>query len=247
MKNLILLLLVIGAVVNAVDLTTVVDPASIDDPLWTIAYNTATASRYYTFTVTYYGGPSAITPIVAETTGGTNDFGVICVFTESTFAPAVSNANNAFSFAVPSTTAASSAVGATTGATARWGTPTMQSYPLITYAATPTLTVATVVSCPIAMTQAGAPLPVITSFTASWTFTVAAACGNLPPAGATWYAVCYAVKDQVKIIAATPTITLVGTKNVTVTTAATACATTTGASTFATGATILAGIAYLQF
>ena len=249
MKNLILLFLVVGAVVNAIDLTTAASPtATTALPLWTIAYNTAVASKYYSLTLTYYAGAAVTTPVAATGSAGTNSFGVICVFTASTFAPAVSSANSAFSFTVPSTTNAASAVGATTAATATWATPTMQSYPTITYAAAPTLTLTTVVDCPILNTAGTAvTAPTLSTFTATWVFTVANSCGNLPASGATWYAVCYPHLDTPAIITGTPTTsTLTGAKNITVTTTATTC-TTTGASTFATGATILAGIAYLQF
>jgi hypothetical protein len=246
MKNLILLLLVIGAVVNAVDLTTVTT-ASATTPLWTIEYVAATGTNYYGFQLTYSAGTTASTNLAITTTGNAaGNFGVVCLITDSAFTQTNGANYVGFGFSVPRTAAA-----ITNSDSTPWGLLALTAYTTGAYATAPTYTAATIVSCPLAITNTGTSLlPIInsTTYTATWDITVSGLCGSLPPTGSTWYAKCYTVVDNIKIMStATEASPITAGKSVTFTTTTTTCSTTTGASTFATGATILAGIAYLQF
>jgi hypothetical protein len=254
MKNLIILLLVIGAVVNALDLTTVTGERSIDDPLWTITYGSRTASNYYNFVVTYSAGTTASTEAVATGNVGINNMGVACYFTDSTFALTSGTATyRGFSLSVGNA-ASSSAV---TSAASGWTTLALVSHTLLTYTVagttttytTPTLP-STIIPCPLVFTPVAVTPVLSADFTATWTFAVANTCGQLPAIETAWHAVCFHSKTGTNLFTAAAAAVVVQTdtlKNVTYTAPTTTCSTTTGASTFATGATILAGIAYLQF
>jgi hypothetical protein len=243
MKNLILLLLVIGAVVNANNLTTAAT-ASAATPLWTLEYIAATGTNYYGFTLTYSAGTTASVTLGDVTGTAAGTFGVVCLITDSAFTQ--TNAANyvGFGFSVPRT-----ATAAVNSVNTNWGTLALTAYTSGAYATTPTYTSATVIPCPITITNTGGALPTISAtYTASWTVTISGLCGSLPPTGSAWYAKCYNVVDSAKIMpTASEALTINDGRSVTITATTTTCSTTTGASTFATGATILAGIAYLQF
>jgi hypothetical protein len=251
MKNLILLLLVIGAVVSTTyNLTTPASPATTAAPLWTLTYDSATASTFYSLTLTYYAGDTASNEPVAISSGtaGSQNMGVACFITDSTFALVTTGTGTfpAFTFSIPN--AVSTGTAATTAASTNWTPLAMTAHVAATFTFTgTTFTGGGFADCPIVQTDS-TTLPTVTAFTASWTFTVAKLCGSLPVSGNAWYARCYAVEDADDLITiGTDAATLVAGNNVTVTATTTTCSTTTGASTFATGATILAGIAYLQF
>jgi hypothetical protein len=251
MKNFILLLLVIGAVVSTTyNLTTPASPATTAAPLWTLTYDSATASTFYSLTLTYYAGDTDPNTPVAAGAGaaGTGNMGVACFITDSTFALVTSSTGlfPAFVWSVPN--AGNGNTAATTAAGTSWGTLAMTGHVAATFTFTgTTFTGGGFADCPITQTD-GTVLPTVSAFTASWTFTVAKLCGSLPVSGNAWYARCYAVEDTTSLITiGTAAADLVAGNNITVTATSTTCSTTTGASTFATGATILAGIAYLQF
>jgi hypothetical protein len=243
MKNLIILLLVIGAVVNAANLTTIDALATNAKPLWTLTYAATTGFNYASFVLTYNAGTAPSDAVTAAA----NSFGVACFVTDSTYALVASaNTRAAFSFSV---------IGEAGGATANtaistnWQPLLMTSHPLALYNTGNTISTAASIPCPIVSTPVGA-IAALVSNVATWTFTVANGCGPVVQTGTVFYARCFSVVNQAKILSAAGGILVadvVGDKNITYTaTAAAACA-TTGASTLATGATILAGIAYLQF
>jgi hypothetical protein len=252
MKNLIILFLVIGAVVSQTTLTTIGSAATADLPLWTLTYANATDTNYYSFTLTYYAGDTASTAVAASApaigSGGApatlGNMGVACLFTESNFTLETGNVKRGVAFSIPSLSNGD----ATTSENTSWGTLAMTSYAEITYTVGSGSTMFKIGStagtdCPIVITNTGTPLPVVANFTVSWTFTVASLCGSLPAMGAGWYARCFHSADGSSLfVAASQNPQLVGGKSVTV-----YAAITTGASIFATGAIILAGIAYLQF
>jgi hypothetical protein len=258
MKNLILLFLVIGAVLSATTLTTAASPATMLLPEWTITYVATTGTGYYSFTMTYNQGPTDTNVVTASVATGNvqdRDMGVACVFTTSAFTLATGDVKRGFAFSIGNGGGGTAAAVVTT-TNAAWGALALTSYGAATYTVSgTTLTLVyvanTAVSCPVVLTNANLPTLAPTTNIASWTFTVADRCGSLPPLGSVWYAKCYQSTDSLILLnlaaGAAPVLSAGSLKNVTVAAAAaTACA-TTGASTFATGATILAGIAYLQF
>jgi hypothetical protein len=247
MKNLILLFLVIGAVVSdAIELTTTA-AASVTAPLWTITFAApATFEEYYSFTLTYNSGDSAQDVLPADNATPTKSTGVACLFTDSAFALSDGDIRAGITLNINSAAAALS-----TSDISGWTALLMTAHPVMEYTDSGNLdTKAGGVDCPITVTNTGNPDPVVDSaFIVSWTFTVANSCGALPQMGAAWHAKCWYVEGttQAKLLAtASQAVVISGGKEVTVAAATTTCA-TTGASTFATGATILAGIAYLQF
>jgi hypothetical protein len=167
MKNLILLLLAIGAVVNAVELTTFVEPKTVTLPLWTLTHATPTGFDYLSFVLTYNGGTTgAVLPVPADT----HFFGVACFVTNSTYAVPFSIARAAFTLNMNGL-----ASGATsTSVNTHWGPLIMTSNPIAQLiAGTPnTLTMGAGSSCPVVVTPSDNFKPVITNFIASWTFTV---------------------------------------------------------------------------
>jgi hypothetical protein len=246
MKNLILLFLVIGAVVSTTyPLTTQGDPdPTAALPLWSIAYVAVTGTSYYSFELTYNAG-SSTTQAVDDTDG--EFVGVACMLTDSAHTLTDLDIRAGISFSI----AASNAAGTQeTGSTDNWQPLVMTSHPVMAF--TDSLNMATglgSIECPITITNTADDKPTITANVVSWTFTVADLCGSLPIMGETWYAKCWSIPQgtfDLVAAASTASVKIFGAMDVTITTAAASCA-TTGASTFATGATILAGIAYLQF
>jgi hypothetical protein len=250
MKNLILLFLVIGAVVStAIVLTNTTDAAKAE---WTLTYVTpATTSVYNSFTLSYDSGNG--TTSAALINGDANSIGVVCIPTSADFALATpGTARPAYSFSVLGTGTGTATPSLNTQASVdvpQFAALLLTYHPLMTYTTADSVATSAAGNIDCALTGAGAADIVVASGILTWTFTVAAACGNLPKMGTDWYARCFAVKDQnIEVSkAGGETITaLIGAKDVSIVTTTT-CATTAGASTFATGATILAGIAYLQF
>jgi hypothetical protein len=227
MKLLIVLFLVIGAVVSQIELTT---PAAVTAPLWTLTYSAPTGFNYYSFSLTYYSGTSATDALAAS--GTSNSFGVACMITDSAFALATTDVRAGFSFSVTGATNKAS-----TSVNTDWEALLMVFHPTMVYNTGNTIdTGAASVACPITMTQTGQPLPDIsTSVTPLWTFTVADGCGSLPPMGTGWFARCFSVADQGKIISATgdiATVAVLGDTNITIAATTTACV-LSGASTIA--------------
>jgi hypothetical protein len=241
MKNLIILLLVIGAAVSQIVLTTST-AASKALPIWTLTYVTTTSLQYYSFTLSYNAGTASTTFVDASTESS----GVVCIFTTSAFALTAGAATTlpSISMSVIGNGAAGSAL-AVTSVAANWNALVLTYHPALTYAsATTVATGAGGLACAIV----GGATPVIASFVATYTFSLVAGCGPLPQMGSVNYMRCSGVSQGALLATAGGvTATIIADKNVTVAATTTTCATTTGASTFATGATILAGIAYLQF
>jgi hypothetical protein len=241
MKNLILLLLVIGAVISQTALTT------LAAEMWTLTYLTPTTTLDFArFTLTYQVTGAAV-PANYITTS--DDFiGVVCQPLLSTFAAITPG--NAIVFSVKGNGATAS-----NNAEAAWDPLIMTELSTAVFTSATVITTGTVGAlCPIVIdTPSGgsANKPSFSSGVVSWTFTVTSSCGSLPSMDTTWYARCYAIPsaaaDAGDVGGSAVTLAALGENNITYTAPTTTCSTTTGASTFATGATILAGIAYLQF
>jgi hypothetical protein len=249
MKNLILLLLVIGAVVNAFELTT--SPNSTVGALWSLTYATPTATSIaYSITLSLdIGMGSTLSTVI---TANTHFVGVICMPTNSDFLIDVGAVvRPAYSFSVIGGSANPAQNIQSSVTDTDYAVLKMTYHPLAALTTATTITTgATSTDCAIT-SGASATNAVITNGVVTWTLVVTAGCGNFPKTGQQWYAKCYAAKNL--LVAIVPSeaggVTLAGltaAKDVSVVIATAACA-TTGASTFATGATILAGIAYLQF
>jgi hypothetical protein len=239
MKNLILLFLVIGAVVSTdVALTTTGE-------IWTLTYNAVTGTDVYSFGIKYDNAATSATTVIANA----KFIGVICFPVASDFVltvvDAVSAARPAFAITTLAVTSAAASA-ATLGAD--WNGLALTYLPAAYLSTTTQIKTLTSFTACILDPADGAPTLNSTDFTLSWTRTVAAKCGNLPSMGTTWYAKCYAMSSAngVDLVADGATVTVGNGLDVTFS-APTACAVSAGASTFATGATILAGIAYLQF
>jgi hypothetical protein len=241
MKNLILLFLVIGAVVSTeVQLST-----TAGDHVWKITYAATTTGQFYSFKLTYTK-PTVAALVNQPYIAASQAIGVVCMPTVSTF-DVTGAARSAFIFYILSSGSAIAANDAVTN----WGALALGHLPAAIYtAATPDFVSGGSTST-CALTGATAPTSVVAGV-ATYTFTVAAACVDLPPMGTAWYAKCFAVPtiavgDAPYVVLKTiATGFIKGIMDVTFAGTTTTCA-TTGASTFATGATILAGIAYLQF
>jgi hypothetical protein len=243
MKNLILLFLVIGAAVStAVTLTN-----TTGDYLWTLTYATPATGSFYSFVVTYTRPTRASTagdPLIAAS----QFIGVACFPTISTFAFTTAVARPAFIFSATTTDANP----ALNNADTKWG-PLVLNYfsgALYTTGASAALNTGAAAPLPAACALVGATKPVLANGIATWTFTIAAACVDLPQMGTAHFAKCIAIGTQAESLIlvekAITAATVFGAMDVTFPGTTTTCA-TAGASTFATGATILAGIAYLQF
>jgi hypothetical protein len=245
MKNLILLLLVIGAAVSQIALTTLAAQK------WTLTYVSASTS-FYSFTLSYEVTGAAVP--ASYLVAASSNMGVVCIPTLSTFA-INTTARAGFTFTVDNGAGGAAA----NNAEANWLPLKLISQPTMTYANSGSISTGTAADgtvCPIvipAVTGGNtADFPTFSSGVVTWAFTVATPCGVLPAMGAAWYAKCYAVASVLigttnvdDIAGAAVALTTVGENNVTVAATTTVCA-VSGASTFATGATILAGIAYLQ-
>jgi hypothetical protein len=250
MKNLILLFLVIGAAVcTEITLTN-----TTGDHLWKLTYLATTTGQTYSFTLSY------TKPSVAATAASTlitfdNSIGVVCVPTLPDFSFVTTVARSAFIFSVTNPTGTGAGSSATNDATTNWG-PLVLTYAAggvyVTTAGSVTFSPGAagfISNCPLITPAA---LPVIANGIVTYTFAIANACISLPKMGTAWSAKCFAVIDSVPGNApqlatlTTAANAIVGAMDVTVAGTTTTCA-TSGASTFATGATILAGIAYLQF
>jgi hypothetical protein len=245
MKNLILLFLVIGAAVStAVTLTN-----TTGDYLWTLEYKAVATGQFYSFVLTFTR-PSIAATAAQVYIAADSAIGVVCVPSVSTFAVTAAQERSAFVFSTSSKTGT-----ALNDNAANWDVLVLTHWSSGLYnPGTNFVTGGTVITCGLVGT--GATTPVITNGVVTWTFTVAAACLDLPQMGTGWFAKCFATPTvldaaspalvtQTFAVGSTPP-TLLGALDVTFPGTTTVCA-LNGASTFATGATILAGIAYLQF
>jgi hypothetical protein len=246
MKSLILLFLVIGAVVSQITLTTGSATAA---PQWTLTYATPTGENFYGYTLALQAKDASSLTLL---TGGATTFtGVVCKETTSTF-DVITAAGPGWSWTFGN---GGNAADSTTAANTGFLIMTLTYHPLMTITAATAATAGTTGLGSIACQIVTAPTPLPTAGAAntlSWVSTGINSCGNLKASGVAFYAKCFNFVQQAATLqntAASVAITAINTgTNVTVAASATStCATTTGASTLATGATILAGIAYLQF
>jgi hypothetical protein len=246
MKNLIILFLVIGAVVSQVVLTTGTATAAIE---WTLTYATPTGENFYGYTLQVKAKDLSNAAMSTDASNA-EFFGVVCLETTSTFDHATPGPG--WGWSMTSTGSAASTLGTVAG----FATLTLTYFPLLDInegAGTEGIgagnTGATNTVCSVASTSAGVATTGVAN-SVEFVTTAINSCGNLKASGVAFYAKCYNVAAQTAPWSGTSTVTLTAINtgtNVTVSATATTCSTTTGASTLATGATILAGIAYLQF
>jgi len=224
MKLVILLICLISAATCAEILT------SATANLWTFTYLTpAATTTIYNFTLAYSTGASSAATVITLNPGS---IGVVCIITTSNFTIVdTADATTGFSFEA-SSTAATVLNNVATG----WGAITLQTHPSMTHTSETSLATGLVTAdCPLVTV---ANTPAYADYVHTYSNSATASCTNVQIMGVTWYGRCYHKADSADVMATATTITLTvsGAKNVTV-----------GASTFAAGATILAGIAYLQF
>jgi hypothetical protein len=219
--KLILLICLIGAAMSAELLTTGTTT------LWTLTYLTpAATTTNYNLTLAYSTGVTTGTTEVSS--GSTMQIGVVCLTTVANFSLVAASSNAGFGFGSQAT--AASAINSITG----WGALTLHILSAVTYTTDVLLTQTALGS---ACTLVSATAPTWAAYVHTYTFSSVAVCGNLGIMGGTWYARCFHKTSTAVIIGASSLDLVVSAaKNVTV-----------GASNLAVGATILAGIAYLQF
>jgi hypothetical protein len=198
--------------------------------LWTFTYLTPAATTMaYNFTLSYSTGATAAADVI---TSPSNTVGVVCIITNSNFTVvSTDGASTGFTFE-----AISDAGSAKNNAAGAWNSLSLWTHPNMTHTSENSLMTGTGSStCPLTTVV---NTPIAANFVITYTNSIPLACTNLQAKDTTWYARCYHQVVSANIVskAASVTITVSAAKNVTV-----------GASTFATGATILAGIAYLQF
>jgi hypothetical protein len=219
--KLILLICLIGAAMSATTLTT--GTAT----LWTLTYLTpAATTTIYNLTLAYSTGVT--TTAVVNVLNA--EIGVICLVLTSNFTLADAATGQAgFGFGSIATTASAS-----NDAVTNWGPLTLFTLTAVTK------TSETLITTTGAGTQClltSALTPTYAAFVHTYTFSAVAQCTGLGVMSATWYARCFHKATSATLLsAASAALTVSAAKNVTV-----------QASTFAAGATILAGIAYLQF
>jgi hypothetical protein len=222
MKLIIVLILLIGAAVSQTALT------GSTSNLWELMSSSPTTGTAYNLILRYgINAASGATTTVA--TSG-QDIGVVCIATTSNFTLAA-GAVAQVGWSMQSTATGT----ATIAASANWGDILVYSLSAITHTSdTSLLTGATGTAC----TKSISLGTTISDQKAWWFFDITATCANLPAYGAVdWYGRCFHKVAAIdKANESGKTLVVSGAKNVTI-----------GASTFATGATILAGIAYLQF
>ena len=219
--KLILLICLIGAAMSATTLTT--GTAT----LWTLTYLTpAATTTSYNLTLAYSTGVTTGTTAVSASGF---QIGVICLTTVANYTLTAASATNT-GFGFGSTASGASTIDAITN----WGPLTLHTLASVTYTSDTSLTLgASGTTCTLVTPTA----PTWAVYVHTYTFSSVAVCGNLGIMGATWYARCFHKATSATLLSASSgAITVSAAKNVTV-----------GASNFVTGATILAGIAYLQF
>jgi hypothetical protein len=253
MKNLILLFLVIGAAVSQVTLIAATTPA-LATPKWTLTYATPATGQVLSYTLALDTGSTA--PLTYTTAGLTRNFGLACIITNSshTVGSTIATGQPGFAFSwLGQDGAIQNNVEATRIKSALVLTyfPTMFMTSVTGMTTGGSGTVCTANTFNAAGTATVETTLNATTLVSSWIVTSPNTCNALPLNTLGWYAKCYSIADGAELFGLTTTKNIVATNPTDVTVvstaaAAAACA-TTGALTFATGATILAGIAYLQF
>jgi hypothetical protein len=224
MKSIIILILLVGTAISQVEFTA--DTAT----KWTLgsADPSTTTGITYDFTVRY--GIGAATGATTQVATVNQEIGLICIVTASNFSLA-DGVSGQVGWAMVSIATGTTTIGATTG----WGNMLVWSLSAITKTTdTSLLTGATGTAC----TTTNVLPTTLTNQEIYFLFDISGTCTNLPLFGAVdSYARCFHKAASTNLVSANAqTLAVSSAKNVTI-----------GASTFAAGATILAGIAYLQF
>ena len=222
MKSIIILILLVGTAMSQTTFTT--DAVN----KWKILSLTPDSTVTYDLIAQYeIGAASGATTQVA--TNG-QDIGVVCIVTTSNFSLA-DGATGQVGWSMTSTATGTTTIASSTN----WGSMLVTSLTALTHTSdTSLLTGATGTAC---TTTNVLPVVVVDQIL-YWFFDITGACANIPLINAaTWYARCFHKAASTSLVSAnSQTLVVSSAKNVTI-----------GASTFAAGATILAGIAYLQF
>jgi hypothetical protein len=194
--------------------------------LWTLTYMApAATTTIYNLTLAYSTGVTTAAVVNVDTFS----IGVICITLTSNFTLADgATAQAGFAFSSLATAAASN------NAAAGWGA--LSLYVLASLTKTTDTSIIATVAASSTCALTSAATPTYASFVHTYTFSAVAVCGTLGIRGATWYARCFHKTTSATSLATAATFPVSAAKNVTV-----------QASTFAASATILAGIAYLQF
>jgi hypothetical protein len=220
--KLILLICLIATAMSATTLTT--GTAT----LWTLTYMTpAATTTIYNLTLAYSTGATTGSTTVNAASA---EIGVICITTTSNFTLA-DGATSQAGFAFASVAGAGGP--ATIDAVTNWAALTLFTMTALTKT-TDIQIITTTTGTACVLTSAATPT--YASFVHTYTFSAVATCTGLGIQGATWYARCFHKATSATLLSTAATFVVSAAKNVTV-----------QASTFAAGATILAGIAYLQF
>jgi hypothetical protein len=196
-----------------------------DATLWQAQSATPTTGSTYSMVVQYsIGASSGDTTTVTST----QDIGVVCLITTENFTLADGDTAAGFSLQTLSTGVA------TIAASTNWGVMLVYSLTAVTHTTDVQLVTG---STGTACTTSNVIPMVISDEKAWWFFDIADACTSLPLSTATWYARCFHKAAATDLASETgKTLVVSAAKNV-----------TGAALTFATGATVLAGVAYLQF
>jgi hypothetical protein len=223
MKLIIILILLVGTAISQTAYTT--DTAT----KWTVASVDPTTSTGITYDFIARYGIGAASGATTQVATIGQEIGLICLVTTSNFTLADgATAQVGWSFS-------SIATGTTTiAATTNWGDALVYSLSAITHTTdTSLITGATGTAC---ATTNVTPTTIL-SMEIYFLFDIVSTCTNVPVYKVNWYGRCFHKAASTNLIATSGnTLVVSSAKNLTV-----------GASTFATGATILAGIAYLQF
>jgi hypothetical protein len=220
MKSIIILILLIGTAMSTTTFT------SGTATKWQLLSSTPVTGQTFDLQVMFSTG--AATGDVAVSG---NTIGVICIVLTSNFTIAANTAGQA-GFAMTSTASGGTAA---ISAITNWGA--LVTYPLatVTYVSDSGITTTlTSTACGAANVDA----ITLSNNEIKWAFDITGACANIPliTSTATWYGRCFHKNTSAVSVATAATFVVSAPQNVTI-----------GASTFAAGATILAGIAYLQF
>jgi hypothetical protein len=221
MKSIIILILLIGTAISTTTMT------SGTATKWQLTSSTPATGQTFDFQVMFSTG--AATGNVATTT---QEIGLVCLVLTSNFTIAANTAGQA-GFAMTSTAGAGTAA---ISAITNWGAIVTKPLATVTYVSDVSITTTlTSVACAAANVDA----ITLTSNVIKWAFDITGACANIPlkSATTTWYGRCFhKAASSTALVASANNFAVSAALNVTI-----------GASTFAAGATILAGIAYLQF
>jgi hypothetical protein len=223
MKSIIILILLVGTAISQTEYTT--DTAT----KWTVASVDPTTSTGITYDFVARLGIGAASGATTQIATIGQEIGLICLVTTSNFTLA-DGATAQVGWSFSSIATGTTTIAVSTG----WGDMLVYSLSAITHNSDTSLTTgATGTACATTNVE----LTTIVSLEVYFRFDVTATCANVPVYGVNWYGRCFHKAASTNLVSDSGnTLVVSSAKNLTI-----------GASKLATGATILAGIAYLQF